>query len=241
MYSSGESVSKSTESLSEGLNILTKNPSLLFPSIAPIIVQLLFTILANVVFPARYEWTGFVVFTAPNFWLNILGSLIASIVGFIASCIVVDMSNDAINQHPVDLKKSMNVVIARLGTLIVAAIIAAICAVTIVLIPVALFIVTISILEGLDAVASTKKAFDFVVKNLGEVIVYIIIVIIVSAVVSLGFGSIPFVGSYLAAIVSWITNVYFTVVSVYFYLSLGLSPTTPPPPPPPPPPYKSEK
>jgi membrane protein CcdC involved in cytochrome C biogenesis len=228
-------MSKSTESLSEGLNTLTKNPSLLFPSIAPIIVQLLFAFLANVIFPV-YGWTGSVVLTAPNFWLNILGSLIASIVGFIASCMIVDMSNDAINQNPVDLKKSMNVVTARLGTLIVAAIIAAICAITIILIPVALFIVTISILEGLDAVASAKKAFDFVVKNLGEVIVYIIIVIIVSAIVSLGFGSIPFVGLYLAAIIRWIMNVYFTVVSVHFYLSLGLSPTPPPPPPPPPPP-----
>ncbi len=228
-------MSKLTEFLSEGLNTLTKNPSLIFPSIAPIIVQLLFAFLASVAFPYG-GWALPYYYYGGIFWINILGSFIASIVGFIASCMVVDMSNDAMNQLPVDLKKSMNVVTARLSTLIVAAVIAAICAITIILIPVALFIATISILEGLDAVASAKKAFDFVVKNFEEIIVYIIIVIIALAIVPFGFGMIPFVGSYLAAIAYWIMYVYFTVVSVYIYLSLGLSPTPPPPPPPPPPP-----
>jgi F0F1-type ATP synthase assembly protein I len=116
--------------------------------------------------------------------------------------------------------------------LILAAIISAVCITTFVLIPVALFIITIAIIEGTDAIESTKRSFDFIVKNLGEVIVFIIIVIIVWVVLSIGFAIIPFVGAYIGAVISWLLNVVLTVASVHFYLSLR----TPPPPPPPPPP-----
>jgi len=149
---------------------------------------------------------------------------------------IVDMANDVINERPMDLKKSMNLVMGRLGTLILAAIISAICFITFVLIPVALFIITIAIIEGTDAIESTKRAFNFVIKNIGEVIVFIIIVIVVALVLGIGFALIPVVGAYIGAIASWIINVMFTVAAVYFYLALRQ--TVPPPPPPPPPPVQ---
>jgi len=226
-------MSKSTEPISHGMNTSTKNPILFVPSLAPMVIQLLFLILAYVVFPVRYGlypipglyWEG------PNPWLVWGGYFIASIVGFIASCMIVDMANDVINGRPMDLKKSMNLVMGRLGTLILAAIISAVCFITFVLIPVALFIITIAIIEGTDAIQSTKKAFDFVVKNIGEVIVFIIIVIVVAIVLGVGFAFIPVVGAYIGAIASWIVNVVFTVASVHFYLHLRQA--LPPPPPPP--------
>jgi hypothetical protein len=116
----------------------------------------------------------------------------------------------------------------RLGTLIIAAIISAIFFITFVLIPVALFIITIAMIDGTDAIESTKRSFDFVIKNLGEVIVFIIIVIVVAIIFGIGFGLIPVVGAYIGAIIGWILNVVFTVAAVHFYLSLRL----PPPPPP---------
>jgi hypothetical protein len=144
---------------------------------------------------------------------------------------IVDMASDAINGKPINMKKSMNVVTGRLGTLIVAAIIAAVCSITFVLIPVALFIVAIAIIDGTDAIESTKRAFNFVIKNLGEVIVFLIIVIVVGLVLGIGFALIPIVGAYIGAIANWIINVVFTVAAVYFYLALRQA--SPPPPPPP--------
>ena len=229
-------MSKSTDALSKGASTSTKNPSLFVPSLAPIVVQLLFLILAYVVFPYRgLAWDlvnlRFYEVTYPNPWIVWGGYFIASIVAFIASCMVVDMAKDIINGRPMDLKKSMNLVTGKLGTLILAAIISAVCFITFVLIPVALFIITIAITEGTDAIESTKRSFDFVVKNLGEVIVFIIIVIVVSIVLGIGFAFIPVVGAYIGAVVSWVLNVVFVVASVHFYLSLR----QPPPPPPPPP------
>lgn len=227
-----ETSSKSTESISQGINTSTKNPNLFVPSLAPMIIQVLFLILAYVVFPARYNLL-LVEIVVPNPWLIWGGYFIASIVGFITSCMIVDMANDVISERPMDLKKSMNLVMGRLGTLILAALISAVCFITFVLIPVALFIITIAIIEGTDAIESTKRAFNFVVKNLGEVIVFIIIVIVVALVLGIGFALIPVVGAYIGAIASWIVNVMFTVASVYFYLALR-QPLPPQPPPPPP-------
>lgn len=221
--------SKSTEALSKGVDSSIKNPILFIPSLAPIIIQLLFLLLAYVVFPIQYDIFGFVSAVLPNPWLIWAGYFIAALVGFIASCMVVDMINDKINNHQMNLNKSFGVVMNRLGALIIAAIIAAICFITFVLIPVALFIITITMVEGTDAIDSTKKAIDFVIKNLGEVIVFLIIVIVANIILSFGFGLIPFVGAYIGAIINWIAGVVFTVSSVHFYLALRTSSSSMPP------------
>ncbi len=230
-------MSKSIESISKGIDTSTKNPGLFVPALAPLAIQLLFLILAYAVFPYQaLELHGLSLRTVyyPNIWISLAGSLIAAIIGFIASCMIVDMANDVINGRPMNLKKSMDLVIGRFGTLIVAAIISAVCYITIILIPVALFIIAIAIIEGTDAIESTKSAFDFVVKNLGEVIVYIIVVIVTNIVLAIGIGLIPVVGVYIGNVASWIINVIFTVASVHFYLaSRQVSPPPPPPPPPP--------
>jgi len=234
-------MSTSTDSISKGINTSTKNPVLFVPSLLPMVVQLLFLILAYVVFPSKgLAWDPvnlrFYEVPYPNLWIVWGGYFIASIVGFIASCMIVDMANDVINGRPINMKKSMDLVIGRLGTLILAAIISAVCFITFILIPVALFIITIAIIEGTDAIESTKRSFDFVIKNLGEVIVFIIIVIVVAIVLGIGFAFIPVVGAYIGAIASWVVNVIFTVAAVHFYLTLRYAqPPAPPPPPPPPP------
>ena len=220
--------------MSKGFDSSIKNPILFIPSLAPIVIQLLFLLLAYVVFPIRYN---IFVYSAVLPWLIWGGYFIAALVGFVASCIVVDMINDKINGRQITLNKSFGVVMSRLGTLILAAVIAAVCFITFILIPVALFIITIAMVEGLGAIDSTKKAFDFVVKNLGEVIVFIVIVIVADLILSFGFGLIPFVGAYIGAIISWIAGVVFTVSSVHLYLALRTaSPTVPPTPQPMPPP-----
>ena len=220
--------SKSIEALTKGVDTSTKNPLLFVPALAPIVIHLLFLVLAYVVFPFRYHY--FPYFTevlVPNAFLIWGGYFIAALLGFIASCMVVDMANDSINGHPVDLNKSLNVVIGRLGSLILAAIISAVCFITFFLIPFALFILTIAIIEKTDAIESTKRSFDFVIKNLGEIIVFMIIVIIVWIILGVGFALIPFIGAYIGAVISWLLNIVLTVASVHFYLSLR--PTPPPP------------
>ncbi|MEM1559330.1 MAG: hypothetical protein QW374_03280 [Candidatus Bathyarchaeia archaeon] len=213
-------MSKSIEAISKGIDISVKNPVLFAPFIIPIIVHLFFDALAYI-FPIRYYH-----FETPNPFISLFGSLIAAILGFIVGCMLVDMANDVINNRPLDLRRSLNLVISRIAVLIIVAIIAALCSITVILLPVGIFIVVIAITERLNAVESVKRAFDFVIKNLGEVIIFILLVIVASAVFSYGFSIIPIIGPYIGSIVSWLLNAVFTVSAVYFYLSLR-----PPPPP----------
>ncbi len=231
-------MSKSTESLSQGIDVSTKNPVLFVPSLVPIAVHLVFTFLAYVVFSHRalgWSWFGGAYeVVVPNPFLVWGGAFVAFIFGFIAECVIVDMANDMLQKKTPDLNKSLNAVTARLGVLIVAALIAAVCAITFVLIPIAFFIITIAVVENLDAVESTKRAFDFVVKNLGEVIVFLIIVIVIDIVFTFLFAMVPVVGPYLGTVIQWLLNVVFTASAVCFYAALRQTAGAPPPPPPPP-------
>lgn len=223
-------MSKSIESISKGLDISMKNPMLLAPFTAPIIVQWIFSALAQL-FPIRYYF-----FEAPNPFILMFGSFVAAILGFVAACMLIDMVNDILNGRPVDLRKSLNLVVSRISTLIVTAVIAALFSITVILLPIAMFIVVIAIIEEADAVESVKRAFNFVLSNVGEVVIFIILVIVIGAVFSYGFSLIPVIGSYIGAVVSWLLNAIFTVSAVYFYISLRPPPPPPPPSPPPPPP-----
>lgn len=233
-------MSKSTQAISEAINLCLKRPILFLPALAPIIIQVLFQVLANVVFPTTVTVGAFsypeVTNAASNGLLIALGYFLAALVGFIAICMIVDMANDVSNKGTANLNKSLNFVMGKLGTLIIAAIISAICMITFVLIPVALFIAAIAIIEGTDAIESTKRSFRFVARNLGEVIVFIILVIIIAAILGFGFSLIPVVGSYLGSVLNWGLTVVWTVAALSFYLSLRDSTQSSPPPPPPPPP-----
>jgi CDP-diglyceride synthetase len=148
---------------------------------------------------------------------------------------IVDMANDSIKNIPININKSYNLVIRRIGTLILAALISAVFFLTFILIPIALFIITIAIVEKTDAIESTKRSFSFVTKNLAQLLVFVIISIVIWAILDFGFAYIPVLGAYLGAIVVWIVGTVLIAASLHFYLSLK-QPLVPPPPPPPPPP-----
>ena len=205
-------MSESLESISNGVEVALKYPVLFVPQLFPIAIDLVFAILARRVFPTIVGVPGGPVMRVPNLFLLFLGTLISSIVGFITGCMIVDMSHDAMFGRAPDLSKSYGEVMSRIGPLIVAAIVAAILSITIILIPVAMFVMVIAVVEKLGAADSVKKAFSFVVDNLGTVIVFVLIVIIVSAILAF----IPLIGR----ILLWLTNVIFTASTVYLYLKL---------------------
>ncbi|MEM3728800.1 MAG: hypothetical protein QXF75_06365 [Candidatus Bathyarchaeia archaeon] len=227
-------MTKSEESISKGLDLSLKNPIIFMPALVPIVVGIIFTLLAYA-FATTY-YIGAKEFVVPNIYLSFGGSFIAYILGTVAGFMIVDMANDILNDRQADLTKSLNVIISRFGTLILATIIAAIFGITIVLLPIAFFLITIVIVDGLDAIESVKRSFDFVIKNIKEALIFILIVIIVQIIVSVVLSLIPIVGPLIATVVSWVLNVVFLASSVHFYRSLKELPPPPPPPPPLPPP-----
>jgi hypothetical protein len=210
-------MSKSTDSISKGIETVSKNRILFIPLLAPLFVQLNFIILA------------YIVFSDP--WLVWGGNLIALFVGFVASCMIVDMAYDITSQKLIDLNKSLNAVTSRIGTIVPAALIATVCAVTIGLTPIAFFIVTIVVIENLGAFESARRAFDFVVTNRREMVTFLFIVLVPSVIFVFGLILIPTIGAYIGSIILWPLTVIFAVASVHFYVALGQKiPPSPPPP-----------
>ncbi|MEM3770455.1 MAG: hypothetical protein QXG76_04635 [Candidatus Bathyarchaeia archaeon] len=221
-------MTKSEESISKGLDLSIKNPTIFMPALAPIVVGVFFNLLAYI-FGTTY-YIGAKEFVAPNVYLSLGGLFIAYILGTLAGFMIVDMANDILKGRQADLTKSLDMVISRFGTLILATIIAAIFGITIILLPIAFFLITIVIVDGLDAIESVKRSFDFVVKNVKEALIFIVIVIIVQIVVSVILSLIPIVGPFVATAISWLLNVVFLASSVYFYHALKELPPPPPPP-----------
>ena len=197
--------------------MVLKNPIILVPSLIPMVIALLFEFLARWVFAQQYIIYGAIIST-PNIMLLTLGSFIAGILGFIAECMVIDMANDVFSQRKPNLSKSFSLVMSRIATLIVLAIIAAILTVIIIGIPIAFFLAVIAIVEGVGVSESLSRATSFVYKNLDSVFTFSVISIVVAIILS----RIPIMGSML----SWITSITFTVAAVNLYISLK----TPPPP-----------
>ncbi len=208
-----ESMSEALNSISVGANTAFKNPVIFVPALIPLVIHAAFAYLAHYVFTTEYYTPYWGAYRVPNYGLLTLGSLIASIVGFIVGFVIIDMAHDALISRGPDMSRSFNKVMSRIGPLTVVAIVAAVLAITIVLLPVSIFMSVIAMIETLDVGESIKRAFSFVGKNLGEVIVYIIIVIVVAIIL----GLIPVVGSALY----WIANVIFTAAAVDLYLRKG--------------------
>lgn len=219
-------MSTPTEALSRGFNLALKHAALFIPALIPAVLSIALDLLVFAVWITVPTVPGMGPHLMAYYSATVLVSFITSIAGFIATFVEVDMANDAVTQGTVNLGKSFGTFTRRIGDAFVAILISAILAVTIILIPVAFFILVAVIVDGVSAVEGTKRAFRFVMDNLGGVIVFLIIVVGVNIVC----GFIPYVGG----IITWVFSVVVTTSTVVFYIhrktpAVPLAPTPPPP------------
>jgi len=147
-----------------------------------------------------------------------------------------------------DFKRAWEKVVAMITTLILAAIIAAIFSITIILIPVALFMMSVVIVDEVGVGETVRRAFNFVLSNLKEVLVIIIILIVIGIIAYAIPTAMARADPRLAGTATMISNVISELVSAYFAIVVTVlyyvktrgapaPPTAPPevvaPPPPP--------
>jgi hypothetical protein len=144
--------------------------------------------------------------SAIGFIISIIGSIISYILNFAS----IDMSRDAYLNQPLDLMASVNYVLKRIGILIIASIIGAIMSITIILIPVVIFMFTILVIDETGIGDSISKAFRVISSDLGDVIVILIVAIIGSIIL----GMVPFISSLLVAGLNVIIGLSF--IDIYF-------------------------
>ena len=137
--------------------------------------------------------------------LSLILGLGVSILSFILTFASLDMSRDAYYKQPLDLMRSINYIAGRFIIFLIAAIFGGILSITIILIPVVLFMFVIMVMDETDIMDSFQKSIEVIRAELSDVIVIIIISIIASAIVSF----VPLISSILDAIVNVIFGIAF--------------------------------
>ncbi len=134
----------------------------------------------------------------------------SSIFSFILNFASTDMSRDAYYKQSLDLGQSIEYVVGRFLTFILAAIVGGLLSITIVLIPVVLFMFVIMVLDETGIMDAFEKAIGVLRADLGDVLV----LFVVSIVASLVFGYVPLFSSLLNSIVNVIMGIAFIDIYV---------------------------
>jgi hypothetical protein len=137
--------------------------------------------------------------------LSLILGLGVSILSFILTFASIDMSRDAYYKQPLDLMRSVNYIAGRFFIFLLAAIFGGVLSITIILIPVVLFMFVIMVMDEAGIMDAFQKSIEVLRAEVADVIVIIIVSIIASAIVSF----VPVVSSILDAIVNVIIGMAF--------------------------------
>jgi hypothetical protein len=142
--------------------------------------------------------------------IGILFSLLGAFFVYILSFASIDMGRDAYLNKPLSLEESINYVLSRLVDFILASIVGAILALTIILIPVVLLMFVIMVMDETGISQALSRAFSLLGAELGDIIVVILVSIIGSAILSY----VPLISGLLKSALTVIINLAF--IDMYF-------------------------
>ena len=168
-----------TEHLKVAYNVAMSQPMVFLPAILSGIIS------------SAISWT--IIFGDLQGTTGTLLSLLSSLISFILSFATIDMSRDAYGKQQLDLGSSVNYVTGRIVPLLIASVVGVVMSITIILIPVAIFMNVIIVLDETTVSDSIRKSFKVIGQELGDVILIIIITIV--GAIALIF--VPFIGSLL--------------------------------------------
>ena len=199
------------EALNKGVSIISAQPTVLVPALLGAVISAVLSSVASWYFGWGW-WLLF--FGGPGFFASLIISLllilIGGIIAYILSFASLDMSRDAYLNQELNLSKSFNYVIGRIWTFIVASIVGAILAITIILLPVANLMIVIIVVDETGIEDAISKAL----KVLGDRLVDVIIILIIVIVVGLILYMIPYVGSILLTALGVLSALAF--IDIYF-------------------------
>ena len=146
-----------------------------------------------------------------------VGALLFTLIGttsmifsFILNFASTDMSRDAYYKQPLDLGQSIEYIIGRFFTFVIAAVFGGLLSITVILMPVVLFMFVIMVLDETDIMDAFEKAINVLRAELSDVLV----LIVVSIVASLVIGYVPLFSSLLNSIVNVILGIAFIDIYV---------------------------
>lgn len=192
------------EHLSIAFNIAMSKPMVFVPTlVGGIISSLLGWVSASMGY-GGYRYSSGLAFIGALF--SIAGGFFTYILSFAS----IDMSRDAYMNRPLDLADSINYVISRFVTFFLASIVGALMGITIILIPVVIFMFVIIVMDETGIGDAIGKAFSVIRRDLGDIILILLVSIIGSGIL----GLLPFTG-----ILNAILNVIIGLAFIDIYQS----------------------
>ena len=191
----GRSEKGAVEHLQVGYNIALNQPIVFLPSV----VAGLLGIMVNYL-PGNIGYNA------------ILIGLASSIISFILGFASTDMSRDAYFKQPLELGRSVNYVVGRFFEFLLAAIVGGLLSITIILIPVVIFMFVIMVLDETGMWDSFSSALNVIRAELRDVIVILLISIVASVIV----GYVPFFSSLLDSVINVIVGIAFIDIYVTY-------------------------
>lgn len=146
---------------------------------------------------------------SPVFFVAALLSLAGSILVYLLNFASIDMARDAYVGDKLDLGASMNYVVGRIGTFIVASIVGVLMSITIILIPVSIFMFVIIVMDETSVGTAISRAFSVITSDIGDVTV----IILASIIGAILLGFVPWIGGLLTACLGVVIDLAF--ISVY--------------------------
>ena len=183
--------------LSLGFNIAMANPIIF----APVIIGGLISSAINLWGGQPLSQSGYV----PVVFIGTLISIVGAVVRFILNFAAIDMARDAYTNDQLDLGRSFSYASGRIVTFFLASIVAGILSITIILIPIALLMMVIIVVDETGIVDALSQAFSVLGRDLGDIIVILIVAIIGYLVL----GLVPLIGGLLTSGFSLVLDLAF--------------------------------
>jgi len=206
---------RAMEHLSLAFNLATAKPMVFAPAILGAIIALLIRRISDVLLgPVRWSiWQG-----SPSTWpaysgpfaVAVVLSIIGGVIGYVLNFASIDMSRDAYEDKPLDLMGSVNYVLRGIGTFILASIVGFLMTITVILIPVAIFMFVIIVVDETGIGEAISRAFSVIGSDLADVVAVIIVAIVGSIIL----GFIPFIGGLLTTLLNVVIGLAF--MDIYY-------------------------
>jgi len=200
--------------LSLAFNLVMAKPMVFVPAILGGVISTLIGAASGAFFGiSSWAWGRNPLLFPASIGLMVLGIVFAIISGvaiYVLNFASIDMSRDAYVDEPLDLMGSVNYALRRIGTFIIASIIGAILAITIILIPVVIFMFVIIVVDETGIGDAISKALSAIGSDFGDVIIVIIVAIVGSAIL----GWVPVIGGLLTTALNVVIGLAF--MDIYF-------------------------
>ena len=201
--------------LSLAFNLAAAKPMVFAPAVIGAIINLLIRRISDLLLgPIQWSiWQGDpLALTAYSgtFAAAAVLSIIGGVIVYVLNFASIDMSRDAYEDKPLDLMGSVNYVLRRIGIFILASIVGFLMAITIILIPVVIFMFVIIVMDEAGIRAAISRAFSVLGSDLGDVVVVIIVAIVGSIIL----GFIPLIGGLLTTLLNVVIGLAF--MDIYY-------------------------